>query len=192
MVGDAIPGLVVLGFIRKQAEQSHDSILVRNIPSWPLYWFMFQFPSLFEFLSWFFYHEHWYWNITLSSTTCFLVMVFHCSNRNIKSDTKSIEVEWVFWRLKPTLSKHVFSNKATLINPSQNWLNNWGARNQTYVYRSHSHWSHYKEQPLLSFICFLSMLSMTLWDSPTFWVSLKPPSMPCGYLYDMCLTSMSV
>jgi hypothetical protein len=36
-VGVAIPGLVVLGFIRKQAEQARGSKPVRNIPPWPLH-----------------------------------------------------------------------------------------------------------------------------------------------------------
>jgi hypothetical protein len=35
-VGSAIPGLVVLGSIRKQAEQARGSKPVRNIPPWPL------------------------------------------------------------------------------------------------------------------------------------------------------------
>jgi len=37
MVGEAIPGLVVLGSIRKQAEQGHENNLVSNILPWPLY-----------------------------------------------------------------------------------------------------------------------------------------------------------
>jgi hypothetical protein len=36
-VGGAIPRLVVLGSIRKQAEQARGSKPVSNIPSWPLY-----------------------------------------------------------------------------------------------------------------------------------------------------------
>jgi hypothetical protein len=35
--GGAIPGLVVLGSIRKQAEQARGSKPVRNIPPWPLH-----------------------------------------------------------------------------------------------------------------------------------------------------------
>lgn len=37
IVGGAIPGLVVLGSIRKQAEQTRGSKPVRNIPPWPLH-----------------------------------------------------------------------------------------------------------------------------------------------------------
>jgi hypothetical protein len=36
MVGDAIPGLVALGSIRKQAEQARGSKPVSSIPLWPL------------------------------------------------------------------------------------------------------------------------------------------------------------
>jgi hypothetical protein len=36
-MGGAISGLVVLGSIRKQAEQARGSKLVKNIPSWPLH-----------------------------------------------------------------------------------------------------------------------------------------------------------
>jgi hypothetical protein len=36
-VGGAIPGLVVLGSIRKQAKQGRGSKPVRNIPPWPLH-----------------------------------------------------------------------------------------------------------------------------------------------------------
>jgi hypothetical protein len=35
-VGGAIPGLVALGSIRKQAEQAKGSKPVNNIPPWPL------------------------------------------------------------------------------------------------------------------------------------------------------------
>jgi hypothetical protein len=44
-VGGANPGLVVLGSIRKQAEQARGSKPVRNIPPWPLH----QLPDLLEF-----------------------------------------------------------------------------------------------------------------------------------------------
>jgi hypothetical protein len=37
VVGGAIPGLVVLGSIREQAEQARGSKPVSNIPSWPLH-----------------------------------------------------------------------------------------------------------------------------------------------------------
>jgi hypothetical protein len=37
LVGDAIPGLVVLGSIREQAEQASGSKPVRNIPPWLLH-----------------------------------------------------------------------------------------------------------------------------------------------------------
>jgi hypothetical protein len=37
IVGGVIPGLVVLGSIREQAEQGRASKPVSNIPPWPLY-----------------------------------------------------------------------------------------------------------------------------------------------------------
>jgi hypothetical protein len=37
LVGGAIPGLVVLGSIREQAEQARGSKPVKNIPPWPLH-----------------------------------------------------------------------------------------------------------------------------------------------------------
>ena len=37
IVGGAIPGLEVLGSIRKQAEQARGSKPVKNIPPWPLH-----------------------------------------------------------------------------------------------------------------------------------------------------------
>jgi hypothetical protein len=37
LVGGAIPGLVVLGSIREQAEQARRSKPVKNIPPWPLH-----------------------------------------------------------------------------------------------------------------------------------------------------------
>ena len=37
LVGGTIPGLVVLGYIRKQAEQARGSKAVSNIPPWPLH-----------------------------------------------------------------------------------------------------------------------------------------------------------
>ena len=49
LVGSAIPGLVVLGSIREQAEQSSRSKSVGNIPPWPLYQLLL--PDLFEFQS---------------------------------------------------------------------------------------------------------------------------------------------
>ena len=48
-VGGAIPGLVVLGSIRKQAEQARGSKPASNIPPWPLH--QLPFPDLLEFQS---------------------------------------------------------------------------------------------------------------------------------------------
>jgi hypothetical protein len=48
-VGSAIPGLVVLGSIRKQAEQARGSKPVRNISPWPLHQLLL--PDLLEFQS---------------------------------------------------------------------------------------------------------------------------------------------
>ena len=39
-VGNAIPGNVVLGYIRKVAEHTLESKLVSSIPPWPLFWFL--------------------------------------------------------------------------------------------------------------------------------------------------------
>jgi hypothetical protein len=47
LVGDAIPGLVVLGSIREQAEQARGSKPVRNILPWPLHQLLL--PDLLEF-----------------------------------------------------------------------------------------------------------------------------------------------
>ena len=49
LVGGAIPGLVVLGSIREQAEQARGSKPVRNIPPWPLHQLLH--PDLLEFQS---------------------------------------------------------------------------------------------------------------------------------------------
>ena len=49
LVGGAIPALVVLGSIRKQAEQARGSKPVRNIPPWPLHQLLL--PDLLEFQS---------------------------------------------------------------------------------------------------------------------------------------------
>jgi hypothetical protein len=46
-VGGAIPGLVVLGSIRKQAEQARESKPVRNISPWPLHQLLL--PDLLKF-----------------------------------------------------------------------------------------------------------------------------------------------
>jgi hypothetical protein len=46
----AIPGLEVLAFIRKQAEQVRGSKPVSNIPPWPLHQLLL--PDLLEFQSW--------------------------------------------------------------------------------------------------------------------------------------------
>jgi hypothetical protein len=48
-VGGAIPGLVVLGSIRKQAEQARGSKSVSNIPPCPLHQLLFS--DLLEFQS---------------------------------------------------------------------------------------------------------------------------------------------
>jgi hypothetical protein len=40
-MGGAIPGLVVLGSIRKQAEQVRGGKPVKNIPPWPLHQLLF-------------------------------------------------------------------------------------------------------------------------------------------------------
>ena len=49
IVGGAIPGLVVLGSIRKQAEQARGNKPVKNIPPWPLHQLLL--PDLLEFMS---------------------------------------------------------------------------------------------------------------------------------------------
>ena len=46
LVGGAIPGLVVMFSIRKQAEQGRGSKPVRNIPPWPLHQLLL--PDLLE------------------------------------------------------------------------------------------------------------------------------------------------
>ena len=46
-MGDAIPGLVVLGSIRKQGEQARGSKPASNIPPWPLNQLLL--PDLLEF-----------------------------------------------------------------------------------------------------------------------------------------------
>jgi hypothetical protein len=48
-VGGAISGLVVLGSVRKQAEQTRGSKPVSNTPPWPLNRLLF--PDLLEFQS---------------------------------------------------------------------------------------------------------------------------------------------
>jgi hypothetical protein len=48
-VDGAIPGLVVLGSIREQAEQTRGSKPVRSIPPWPLHQLLL--PDLLEFQS---------------------------------------------------------------------------------------------------------------------------------------------
>ena len=54
-MGGTISGLVVLGFIRKQAEQARESKPVKNIPPWPLHQLLL--PDLLEFQSWL----PWWW-----------------------------------------------------------------------------------------------------------------------------------
>ena len=46
-VGGTVSGLVVLGSISEQAEQSRGSKTVKNIPPWPLHQLLH--PDLFEF-----------------------------------------------------------------------------------------------------------------------------------------------
>jgi hypothetical protein len=48
-VGGAIHGLVILGSIRKEAEQDRGSKTVSSIPPWPLHQLLL--PDLFEFQS---------------------------------------------------------------------------------------------------------------------------------------------
>ena len=49
LVGGTIPGLVVLGSVREQAEQARRSKPVWNIPPWPLHQLLL--PDLLEFQS---------------------------------------------------------------------------------------------------------------------------------------------
>jgi hypothetical protein len=49
LVGGTIPGLVVLGSIREQAEQARGGKPVKNIPPWPLHRLLL--PDLLEFQS---------------------------------------------------------------------------------------------------------------------------------------------
>jgi hypothetical protein len=49
LVGGAIPGLVIFGSVRKQAEQARGSKPVSNIPPWPLHQLLL--PYLLEFQS---------------------------------------------------------------------------------------------------------------------------------------------
>jgi hypothetical protein len=49
LVGGAIPGLVVLGSIREQADKARGNKPVRNIPPWPLHKLLL--PALLEFQS---------------------------------------------------------------------------------------------------------------------------------------------
>jgi hypothetical protein len=49
IVGGAIPGLIVLGSLREQAEQARGSKPVSNISPWPLHQLLF--PDLLEFQS---------------------------------------------------------------------------------------------------------------------------------------------
>ena len=49
LVGGTLPGLVVLGSIREQAEQARGSKPVSNIPPWPLHQLLL--PDLCEFQS---------------------------------------------------------------------------------------------------------------------------------------------
>ena len=49
LVSGTIPGLVVLGSIREQAEQARGSKPIKNISPWPLYQLLL--PDLLEFQS---------------------------------------------------------------------------------------------------------------------------------------------
>jgi hypothetical protein len=49
LVGGTISGLVVLNFIKKQAEQDRGSKPIKNIPLWPLHQLLL--PDLLEFQS---------------------------------------------------------------------------------------------------------------------------------------------
>jgi hypothetical protein len=49
LVGGAISGMVVLGYIREQAEQARGSKPVKSIPPWPLHQLLL--PDLLEFQS---------------------------------------------------------------------------------------------------------------------------------------------
>ena len=49
IVGSAIPGLVALGSIKKQAEQARGSKPVKDIPPWPLHQLLL--PDLLELQS---------------------------------------------------------------------------------------------------------------------------------------------
>ena len=49
LVGGTNSGLLVLGSIRKQAEQARGGKLVKNIPPWPLHQLLL--PALLEFQS---------------------------------------------------------------------------------------------------------------------------------------------
>jgi hypothetical protein len=51
LVGGTIPGLVVLGSIREQAEEARGSKPIKNIPPWLLHQLLL--PDLLEFQSWF-------------------------------------------------------------------------------------------------------------------------------------------
>ena len=55
LVGGAIPGLIVLGSIREQAEQASGSKPVRNVPPWPLHQLLLL--DLLEVQSWL----PWWW-----------------------------------------------------------------------------------------------------------------------------------
>jgi hypothetical protein len=52
IVGGATPGLLVLGTIRKQAEQAMRSNSINCIRSWTLHQLLLQVSVLFQFLYW--------------------------------------------------------------------------------------------------------------------------------------------
>ena len=51
LLGGVISGLVVLGSMRKQAEQARGNKPVSSTPPWALHQLLLQSPALFEFLS---------------------------------------------------------------------------------------------------------------------------------------------
>jgi hypothetical protein len=86
MIGGAIPGLVVMGSIRKQAEQARRSKPVSSAPPWPLHQFLPPgscsacVPVLTSFSD-----EQRYGSISQMNPfilNLLLVLVFHLSNSN--------------------------------------------------------------------------------------------------------------
>jgi hypothetical protein len=96
LVGGAIPGLVVLGSIRKQAEQARGSNPVSGTPPLPLYQLLLpsSCPVWVPVLSSFGDEQQW-GSVSLFSPNCFLVMIF-CAG--IQTLTKTGEVA-LFWKV---------------------------------------------------------------------------------------------